>query len=642
MRIFKGSTIAIIAKIIVVALAMSVLGYLMLSAISTGDTNIAIFLGACILIIAVAYLTKISIPLKFFAPGIMFLIAFVIVPMVFTLSMSVFKYETGNMLSKEQAISTIDEQGVVPDENNTAYDVVIGYYGPKTSNIAVLGSEEQQVEGGAPGVTAKFATVLGYLDGDKTKLAALATDTWGDSQYPFFIATPTTFTPLTDADVKVENVNYTAISTKGFTRFTNPELTAMLKTIPSMRFKYETKYFLKLDSPIKGFFEGSVNQSVSVYNYFVSTKDKFINIPASDVTKDSTGVAIGAKNFTQFSSDQVSKFANEIGNIHLAYKKPAPYFIGIQTLPTPGSNFGYSVVEIKNIQYDKKADTFTNVVTHAVYKDDGKGNYRNIKDTKDYLDPGWRQGVWFENFVSLFTDQRIRDPLVQIFLWTIAFALLTVITQFSLGLLVALSMDKKIRGRNVYRSLMILPYAMPSIMSLLIWAGMLDDNGAINGLFHMHVLWLHDPWLAKVSVLLVNLWLGFPYFYLISSGSLQAIPKELAESASIDGAHPRQIFRLITLPLLLRMLTPLLIASFAFNFNNFNIIYLLTGGGPSFSFGSVAGATDILISYTYKLAFGSTIQNYGLASAISVVIFVIVASMSMYGIRKSKVLDDFA
>jgi len=171
---------------------------------------------------------------------------------------------------------------------------------------------------------------------------------------------------------------------------------------------------------------------------------------------------------------------------------------------------------------------------------------------------------------------------------------------------------------------------------------MLDDNGAINSLLHLDVQWLHDPWLAKISVLLVNLWLGFPYFYLISSGSLQAIPKELSESASIDGANPRQIFRLITLPLLLRMLTPLLVASFAFNFNNFNIIYLLTGGGPAFSFGSVAGATDILISYTYKLAFDTTIQNYGLASAISVVIFIIVAAMSMYGIRKSKVLDDFA
>jgi arabinogalactan oligomer/maltooligosaccharide transport system permease protein len=129
---------------------------------------------------------------------------------------------------------------------------------------------------------------------------------------------------------------------------------------------------------------------------------------------------------------------------------------------------------------------------------------------------------------------------------------------------------------------------------------------------------------------------------LVSSGSLQAIPTELAEAASIDGANARQIFGRITLPLLLKILTPLLISSFAFNFNNFNLIFLLTGGGPRNDLdGDIAGATDILISYTYKIAFGSDIQNLGLASAISVVIFVLVASISLYGVRKSKVLDDF-
>ncbi|NBW72926.1 MAG: ABC transporter permease subunit, partial [Microbacteriaceae bacterium] len=284
----------------------------------------------------------------------------------------------------------------------------------------------------------------------------------------------------------------------------------------------------------------------------------------------------------------------------------------------------------------------TDILTGVSYTDDGRGNYRNPENKDEYLDPGWRQGIWFENFSSLITEQRIREPLISVFIWTVVFAISTVITQFALGLLVAIAMDKKLRGRGIYRSLMILPYAMPSIMSILIWGGMLDRNGAINNLLNLDVSWLQDPFMAKISVLLVNLWLGFPYFYLICAGSLQAIPKELAESASIDGARATQIFRLITLPLLLRMLTPLLIASFAFNFNNFNIIYLLTGGGPKPELDSLAGATDILISYTYKLAFDATIQNYGLASAISVVIFVIVASISMYGIRKSKVLDDFA
>ncbi len=129
---------------------------------------------------------------------------------------------------------------------------------------------------------------------------------------------------------------------------------------------------------------------------------------------------------------------------------------------------------------------------------------------------------------------------------------------------------------------------------------------------------------------------------MISNGALQAIPGELSEAARIDGASNRQIFWQITLPLLLKMLTPLLIASFAFNFNNFNLIFLLTGGGPRNDLdGEIAGATDILISYTYKIAFGSQVQDLGLASAISVVIFILVAAISLYGIKRSKVLEEF-
>jgi arabinogalactan oligomer/maltooligosaccharide transport system permease protein len=143
-------------------------------------------------------------------------------------------------------------------------------------------------------------------------------------------------------------------------------------------------------------------------------------------------------------------------------------------------------------------------------------------------------------------------------------------------------------------------------------------------------------------IIIVNLWLGFPYFYLICSGALQAIPTELEEAASLDGASTSQILRRIKLPLLLQILSPLLIASFAFNFNNFNIIYLLTGGGPTDVLaGKTAGATDILITYTYKTAFGSNEQNLGLASAISVLIFFIVGGLSLWSLRRSKVLDTF-
>jgi arabinogalactan oligomer/maltooligosaccharide transport system permease protein len=178
-------------------------------------------------------------------------------------------------------------------------------------------------------------------------------------------------------------------------------------------------------------------------------------------------------------------------------------------------------------------------------------------------------------------------------------------------------------------------------MSILIWAGMFNRQfGAINALFGTEIDFFNSPTLAKMVILIVNLWLGFPYFYLISSGALQSIPSELEEAASIDGANSRQIMGKIKLPLILQILSPLLIASFAFNFNNFNIIYLLTGGGPTNVLeGQTAGATDILITYTYKTAFGSQEQNLGLASAISMVIFFIVGSISLWSLRRSKVLE---
>jgi arabinogalactan oligomer/maltooligosaccharide transport system permease protein len=295
------------------------------------------------------------------------------------------------------------------------------------------------------------------------------------------------------------------------------------------------------------------------------------------------------------------------------------------------------------LSYLEKEDVFKNIITGAIYKDNGRGNYQDGSDSAAILEPGWRAPIWFENYSKLVTDARFRDPLIKVFIWTVVFASATVVTTFALGLLLALALNKPLFGRRFYRSILVLPYAMPSVMSILIWGGMFNSEfGAINALLGTDIAWFQNPNFARTAVILVNLWLGFPYFYLVSSGALQAIPNELVEAAAIDGANPRQIFRKITLPLLLQILSPLLIASFAFNFNNFNLIYLLTGGGPRNSLdGEIAGATDILISYTYQIAFGSSTQDLGLASAISLIIFILVASISLYGIRKSKVLESF-
>jgi arabinogalactan oligomer/maltooligosaccharide transport system permease protein len=213
---------------------------------------------------------------------------------------------------------------------------------------------------------------------------------------------------------------------------------------------------------------------------------------------------------------------------------------------------------------------------------------------------------------------------------------------FFVGLILAIALDKRIRFRNFYRGILILPYAMPSFMSILIWAGIFNrEYGAVNVILGLDVNWLDSAWLARGVLLLVNLWLGFPYFYLIATGALQALPKDLEEAASIDGASGSQIFWRIKLPLILQILSPLLVASFAFNFNNFNLVYLLTGGGPTNVLeGERAGATDILITFAYKVAFSANDQDYGLASTISVVVFLIVGILSLWSLKRSRVLEE--
>ena len=157
----------------------------------------------------------------------------------------------------------------------------------------------------------------------------------------------------------------------------------------------------------------------------------------------------------------------------------------------------------------------------------------------------------------------------------------------------------------------------------------------------MHIPWLFDPWWAKVSVIVVSVWLTVPYFLLISLGALQSIPGELVEAARVDGGGGWQIFRRVTLPLLLIVVAPLMIASFAVNFNSFVTIYLLTAGGPASNDQSVAGATDILITYTYKLAFEAGKGNdFGLASAVSIFIFMIVAVITGAAFWKTGSLED--
>jgi arabinogalactan oligomer/maltooligosaccharide transport system permease protein len=302
-------------------------------------------------------------------------------------------------------------------------------------------------------------------------------------------------------------------------------------------------------------------------------------------------------------------------------------------------------VSTSSLVYDEAADTMTDVESGTVYTPNDEGQFQAPDGTT--LAVGWRVVVGFDNFVTAFSDPRYATPFLTVLAWTIAFAVLSVVTTFLLGLFLAIVFnDDRIKGRRIYRALLILPYAIPGFITALLWAGLLNRRfGFVNDVLlgGVEIPWLTDPWLAKLSLLGVNLWLGFPYMFLICTGALQSIPQDVNEAAKIDGAGRYRTWRSITMPLLLIATAPLLISSFAFNFNNFNLIYMLTGGGPRFADASVPlGHTDILITMVYSIAGvdGTAEKNYGLASALSIVIFVIVATISAIAFRRTRQLEE--
>ncbi|MCL2788137.1 MAG: ABC transporter permease subunit [Micrococcales bacterium] len=303
-----------------------------------------------------------------------------------------------------------------------------------------------------------------------------------------------------------------------------------------------------------------------------------------------------------------------------------------------------ATIWIPSLDFDEISGTMTDRATGVTYRDLGKGEFAADDGTK--LAVGWRTGVGFKNYLKLFTDPSISKPFAGVMLWTISFAFLSVGTTFLLGLLLALVFNNpRLRGQKIYRVLLILPYAFPGFMSALLWRAMLNTSfGVINQtiLGGASVGWLENDWLARLAVIGVNLWLGYPYMFLVCTGALQSIPGDMMESARVDGASPFRQFRSITLPLLFISVAPLLISSFAFNFNNFNLIFMLTGGGPVHgSDMSKPGATDILISMVYRVAGVDTgTPDYGLATALSLLIFIVVGAIAAWSFRQTRKLEE--
>lgn len=245
--------------------------------------------------------------------------------------------------------------------------------------------------------------------------------------------------------------------------------------------------------------------------------------------------------------------------------------------------------------------------------------------------------VGFENFKNLLSigGSGFGSTFFTVLGWTLVWAFFATFLNYFGGMAVAILINKKgIKFKKLWRTILVMTIAVPQFVSLLYVGKMFAKDGLING-YLMKWGWIDsaipfwtDPLLAKITIIMINVWVGIPYVMLITTGLLMNIPEDLYESARIDGANPWQMFRKITLPYMLFVTGPYLLTSFTGNLNNFNVIYLLNTGSPlSTELAGGAGRTDLLITWLYKLTVNDT--NYRMAAVIGIMVFVVTAVISL-------------
>lgn len=252
--------------------------------------------------------------------------------------------------------------------------------------------------------------------------------------------------------------------------------------------------------------------------------------------------------------------------------------------------------------------------------------------------------VGLDNFKALFDSSSILGSTFWSVLgWTLVWAFFATFSNYIAGMIISLMINRKgTRAKGFWRFCFVLSCAVPMFVSLLIMRTMLQPEGAINVLLRnlgfiaadQSLPFFTDPTWARVTVIVINIWVGVPYTLLQLTGVLQNIPEELYEAARVDGANAVQIFFKITLPYMLYVTTPYLITTFTGNVNNFNVIYLLSGGDPVTDLSSTAGKTDLLVTWLYKLTIDK--QYYNIGAVIGILTFVILAAGALITYRNSK------
>ena len=253
--------------------------------------------------------------------------------------------------------------------------------------------------------------------------------------------------------------------------------------------------------------------------------------------------------------------------------------------------------------------------------------------------------VGFDTFAEIIGIRIWGQTFLHVFTWTVIWAFLATFTAYSFGLFQALVLRAKVvKFRSFWRGIFILPWAVPGLVSILVFRVMLHRDGVINqmlmsaGFIQEAIPFFTDPFWARISLVLVNVWLGFPFFMALISSIMTTIPQEQYEAAQIDGAGAFRQFRSITLPFILTATAPQILMSVTFNFNNFNMIYFLTGGGPPNPNLVMAGSTDIIISWIFRLTLDQRMYNF--AAALSIFIFIILASVSAWNLLRTRAFKE--
>jgi len=338
-------------------------------------------------------------------------------------------------------------------------------------------------------------------------------------------------------------------------------------------------------------------------------------------------------NYVKMSQAQIMQNLQTLGK--LDFGKP-PLIVKIISLQEAS-------VQLPLYTYNNAQDTFTDNRDNEVYRP-VLGTYTS--QSGKTLSPGYFTGIGWKNYTRFLSNTGYLKPIFGILVWNIAFSLFSVLISFFLGMMIALLFED-LKLRRVIRTLLIVPYPIPVLVSIMVWRGLLNENmglvtTVITNIFGSSPKFFTDLNWTRFALILINVYLSYPYFYVLTSGALKAIPKDLFEAASIDGARPFTVVQKIVLPLVMRILSPLVIASFCFNFNNFTLVWGFNAGGPPMADTAVPmGYSDLLISFIYNLGFNaSSAADYGFSAAITVMLFILVALMVFFQTLNTKTIKE--